>query len=308
MKLVVRFLAMAMLTLAFAGCTGNGAVPAPPPTVAPQQVQHLYVASAGPVQNQIAVFLLPLSNASTPAYNITGATSLNSICFDSKGNLFAIDQSAKAEYFAAPVSSASVPAATFSAGSAPIACTVDGSGSLYVSDNSSSTINVFHPPFSNATTAAFAMSTNVGSPRGIGFDGVGRLFVSNANNVGVITPPFSNASAAVIFGTAQGFGLNQGVMADAAGNIYQSNGTAMGHIDVYSAPVNTSAVTSNFHITLPGGSSEPLYATFDQNGNMYVTANISGATILEYSPPFSASSAPKVQFSTSNAYGVAIGP
>ncbi len=87
-----------------------------------------------------------------------------------------------------------------------------------------------------------------------------------------------------------GPGHPEGLAADAAGNIYVAtfDFTTTNVIDIF-GPNGKLLVT----IPLPGA--VPLGLAFDSSGNLYV-ANFGGGNVLEFTPPFSASSTPSATF------------
>src|SRR5262249_12482207 len=116
-----------------AGSTSNLIVYAPPYNTVPVTTQfvnalyrklavnatQLFVAAAGPGTGRVAVYNLPLTNASTPAFSITAGTNIpEALAFDSIGNLYVGNLTgATVAMYRPPFSASSTPAVTLSVGS-----------------------------------------------------------------------------------------------------------------------------------------------------------------------------------------------
>ena len=132
------------------------------------------------------------------------------------------------------------------------------------------------------------------------------LFVTQNQSVSVFTPPIDGSNS--VFDLATTEANPQDVKIDSAGDAFVSgtnltNCSRFGcsanraEIVVFSAPV-TSLSTVNFQIGVgheDGGWTRPVGIALDTIGNLWASTD---ATMFEYTPPFSGTSAPTLRFAT----------
>jgi len=119
----------------------------------------------------IDAFALPLTGASTSKTVSHGISDVQSIAFDSSGNLYAANYGTDTvTQFATPLVNGATPTVTISESAvapktyAPFGLAFDAAGNLYVVNNDGGSlqggVNEYQPPFTNASVPAFSVATN----------------------------------------------------------------------------------------------------------------------------------------------------
>jgi hypothetical protein len=284
------------------------ATPTASPTAAP--AQHLYVGDDG--THGIAQYSLPISSGETPNFTIA-ATNLVGVAGDGNGNLVAGDNAGNIYYYTAPLSGTTVPAATFKNGSAVTnSQLLFDAGQLYAGTQSSN-INVFSPPFTNASVPS-ASITNAALLESIGLtlDAAGNLdVVSTTGSISALLafpPPFTTSTPVLPPPIPTSTAVYRKVAASGTQLFVASVDPGVGKIDVYSLPLTASSAPA-FSIT--SGMNNPEAVAFDNAGNLYV-GNVGNSTVVEFSPPFSSTSAPVATLTVGGGafeiFGITIAP
>jgi len=164
----------------------------------------------------------------------------------------------------------------------PQALIFDAAGNLFVADLPGS-ITVYAPPYNQAPTT---IGSGVNHPQALALDSRGDLFVANGNGSNTVTmysPPYVGGPSQVI--TAN---VNDPVSLalDGSGNLFVLNAAA-NTVGVFTPPY------SGAPTIVSKGLNTPNSLALDSRGNLFV-ANLNSTpnSVVEYSPPFSSSSAP----------------
>jgi hypothetical protein len=170
----------------------------------------------------------------------------------------------------------------------PVGMTFDAQGNLWVASFGSNQVTEYVPP--SFATPVFAVRNSVAGPIHPIFDASGNLLVSevNANKILVFAPPYNGAPTATITSVAGPFQM----AFDSSGNLYVASAGVSGAISVLTPPF-TSSSTPVYSITT--GLNTGYGLAFDASGNLWF--HDSAAGIVEFTPPFSASSLPGVDMS-----------
>jgi outer membrane protein assembly factor BamB len=312
----VAFALSASVVGACGGSTSSGSPPpTSPPTTAPAPLRA-YVSDAG--RGAIYAFSLPLTPTSKAVAVLADNASPGGMAFDPMHRLVVANASntgsGGVQVYTQPIVSGA--AASFTLTSDIVHdVKLDASGNAYVLiivrdvfGGGADSIGEFSAPLSGPTQESYSFAQRAGlypEPGGFAFDSSGNVwtngrFGNSTPQFEKYSPPFgpSNNPVLTIPNSSNGFGL----AFDSAGNLYA---TGPNGIDVYKPPFSAStlkAFTINAKVST-------TYPTFDASGNLYV-ANASGH-LLEFAPPFSGASVPKVTLALPGAppsSGIAIGP
>lgn len=193
------------------------------------------------------------------------------------------------------------PVATIQNGvSNPQSLVFDGAGDLFVASQTGS-VTEYAAPYSGMP-ATIAMGVN--HPQALALDARGDLFVANgsaSNTVTEYSPPYGGGPVATI---STGIEDPVSLGFDASNDLFVAN-QASNTVTVY-APPYTGTPT-----TLSNGLYGPNSLALDGHGNLFVSnLNSTPASVVEFSPPFSAASAPAVAITNGvNEQGaIALGP
>ena len=294
-------LAIGFSALIVTGC-GGGSVgspppitiftPAPPPPVTPF---NLYLATPGGA-GQLQVFASPLSSSSTATATITPLPTPYGVLVDGANNRLFVSEKNSIAVYALPITSASVPAFSMALPApAGTGMALDSAGNLYALSQSGGRISVYAPPFSAASVPS-VITTGLAAPTVLAIDPTStNLYVADngAAKVYAFALPLTAASTpAETLTAANGLGTQvSGVAIDPSGRLIVS-GSKM--LQFFPLPLTPASIAT---FTISSGLTDPECMAFDSGGNMYV-ANGPGKNVLEYAPPFSATSAPTVSTPT----------
>jgi hypothetical protein len=317
---------------------GATASPSPAPTATPVQTSartHLVVGDANLVTNNMAVYTLPMTAGSTPAFFMStpNGDPPISFCVDKSGDLFAVSNGEYVYVYSPPYSSGTQTVSSWATRYRTVrhyGCAVDPvQGNLVVGTAQANTVEIYQPPLTSPTVFN-TVSTNTnfaGATGGLAFDSSGNL-AANENYTGTsvhgfgmayAAAPFSASSAVTPFGQS---GSDDGLVFDRANNLINPSGAGLG-MDVYTAPV-TSSSTVAFTVQPPSPDITFWgWAAVDTATpqNLYVAVRDSRASfpgvaaVAVYTLPLSASSQPAFivdvpgfAMQTNNQFGVAIIP
>ncbi len=180
------------------------------------------------------------------------------------------------------------PFATIASGvSNPQALIFDTSGNLFVADQPGS-ITEYAPPYNQAPNT---ISNGVNHPQALALDSRGDLFVANGNGSNTVTmysPPYVGGPSQVI---AANVDDPVSLALDASGNLFVLN-SAANTVCEYAPPYGGAPTI------ISKGLNTPNSLALDSRGNLFV-ANLNSTpnSVVEYTPPFSSSSAPAATIS-----------
>jgi hypothetical protein len=166
----------------------------------------------------------------------------------------------------------------------PQALVFDPSGDLFVASTPGS-VAEYMPPYTGSATM---IGSGVNHPQALALDSRGNLFVANgngSNSVTVYSAPYGGSPTAII-----GNGINDPVSLalDAANDVFVVN-QGVGTVTEYAPPYLTPAVT------LSNGLNGPNSVAIDGRGNLFVSnVNATPNSVVQFLPPFAASSEPSV--------------
>jgi hypothetical protein len=304
----------AALVLVAAGCSSSSSTTINTPSI---HFSRLYVSNFVGAGTGLNIFAPPFSAASTPAVSVpagvaSGFNSTGALAVDAVGRLYAIADVSPSiiNIYTPPITAASVPTTSITLPSSTNAygLALDPSGNIWVSDRAgaSSTVREYTPPFTNASTPALtltAAANGLNDTAGLAFDATGRLAIAGetTNNLVIFNPPITGASTPAATITLDGAG--QGVVFDGIGRLFAVNPNT--DVQVFTPPFSN-AQAESFHFGAINGFS--VSPKFDATGDLWVS-NSGAGTVVEYSPPFSASTAPTVTLTSglSDNYGLAFG-
>jgi streptogramin lyase len=308
-----RWLLCAALALVAAGCSSSSST-----TINTPSFTRLYVSNLTGSGTGLNIFAPPFSAGSMPAVSVpagaaSGLRGTGGIAVDAAGKLYAIGNGTNPStitIYAPPITAASTPMTSIILPSSTNAygLTLDPSGNIWVSDRAgtSSTIREYTPPFTNTSTPALTLThaaNGINDSAGLAFDAAGHLAVGEevTNTLLIFNPPITGASVPAATITLDGHG--EGVVFDGAGRVFSVNPQT--DIQVFTPPFSNGQAES-FHFGAINGFS--IAPKFDASGNLWV-ANSGANTVVEYAPPFSASTVPAVTLTNglSNPYGIAFG-
>lgn len=305
----LRFAHAAVIALlcaaGLAGCRSTGTAYNPP-----LGVFKLYLLVYNNPASTVEVFRLPVTSASTPAFDMATSGGCTSpalgLFMDKQGRLFVPDCATPFDVtslYTQPLSATSTPAYTLTDAQQENTTTAeDSSGNIYQA-LCMGYIDVFNGPVT-ASRATPSVSDNVGGcPWGIAVAPNGNLYVSGTSSVEQFSLPLT-ASSTPSAATASNFD-NEGLAVDSSNRIFVANQSASGVINVYTQPF-TSASTPAFGITLTSGTSV-LYLAFDGSGNLWAD-DASGGLWEIPAPITSSSAATKILTVSGTPGGIAFGP
>lgn len=176
-----------------------------------------------------------------------------------------------------------VPLATIQNGiTGPQALVFDAAGDLFVASQPGS-VTEYVPPYTGPPST---IGVGVNRPQALAVDARGNLFVANgsaSNTVTEYAPPYGGAPIATI---SSGIDDPVSVALDGSGNVYVAN-QASNTVTQYAPPYNAAPTT------LSNGLNGPNSLAIDGRGNLFVSnLNSTPNAVVEFVPPFSASSAP----------------
>jgi hypothetical protein len=175
------------------------------------------------------------------------------------------------------------PVATIQSGVVdPQALVFDAVGDLFVASQPSSVIE-YVPPYTGLPNT---IAVGVNHPQALALDGRGDLFVANGNGSNTVTEyvaPYTGAPSATI---SNGIDDPVSLGLDSANNLFVANNAA-NTVTVYASPYTGTPTT------IANGLSAPNSVAVDTRGNLFVS-NLDSTpnSVLEYTPPFSATSVP----------------
>jgi hypothetical protein len=173
--------------------------------------------------------------------------------------------------------------ATVSSGiSNPQALVFDAAGDLFVA-GLPATVTEYAPPYAGS---AATIGSGVNHPQALALDSRGNLFVANgngSNSVTMYSAPYTGSPTAIVTN-----GINDPVSLalDASNDLFvvnQGAGTVTEYAPPYLVPI----------VTLSNGLNGPNSIALDARGNLFVSnVNATPNSVVEFTPPFSASSQP----------------
>ncbi|MFZ0031774.1 MAG: hypothetical protein WAK84_07870 [Candidatus Cybelea sp.] len=175
------------------------------------------------------------------------------------------------------------PLATIQSGvTSPQAVIFDVAGDLFVA-NQPGSITEYVPPYNQGP---IAIANGINHPQALAVDARGSLFVANgsgSNTVTLYSPPYGGAPAATISSNVDD---PVSLALDSSGDLFVVN-SANSTVTAYAPPY------AGVPTTISRGLSTPNSLALDNRGNLFV-ANLNSTpnSVVEYSPPFSNSSAP----------------
>ena len=163
----------------------------------------------------------------------------------------------------------------------PQALVFDPAGDLFVGQAGS--VAEYSPPY---TGSPVTIGAGANHPQALAVDVRGNLFVANgsaSNTVTEYAPPYSGAPIATI---SNGIDDPVSLALDASGNVYVAN-QASNTVTLYAPPYNAAPTA------LSSGLNGPNSLAIDGRGNLFVSnLNSTPNAVVEFVPPFAASSAP----------------
>jgi hypothetical protein len=164
----------------------------------------------------------------------------------------------------------------------PQALIFDAAGNLFVADQPGS-VSVYAPPYNQAPNT---IATGVNHPQALALDARGDLFVANgngSNSVTMYSPPYGGGPSQVITAKVDD---PVSLALDANGNLFVLN-AASNTVGEYAPPYGGAPTV------ISRGLNTPNSLALDSRGNLFV-ANLNSTpnSVVEYTPPFSGSSAP----------------
>jgi hypothetical protein len=298
-----------------AGCSSSSTSTTPTPV----PFMKLYVTNFVGSGNGLVVYAPPFSAASTPTITVpasvaSGLQDPGGIAVDASGKVYTINDIASPSVitiYTTPLSAASTPTTsiTLPASSNAYGLALDPAGDIWASDRNGAGSHLYEyvPPFTNTSTPALtltAAANGLNDASGIAFDNLGHMAVvgETTSNAVVYTAPFSVSSmptATFALSTA-----GQGAVFDSTGRLFAVN--SGGAIQVFTPPFSNTS-TESFHFGATSGFC--IAPKFDFLGNLWIT-NSGMSSVVEYSPPFSASTTAALTINTglTNNYGLAFGP
>jgi streptogramin lyase len=179
---------------------------------------------------------------------------------------------------------------------------------MYLSDDSSH-IYMYDLPLTSSSTPVVTLTVASG-PAELFVDAQGRLFVPLNGVTSALAyklPLTASSTPAFTLTTSQG--RPEDATEDSSGNVYVSDTDAGGYIDIYNHPVNANASPSATMTNNGVGNSGlkyPYGISIGPNGDLYASDD---DDINQFTPPFSASSAPSASASpNTDNYGLVTDP
>lgn len=164
----------------------------------------------------------------------------------------------------------------------PQALVFDASGDLFVASQAGS-VTEYSPPYTGAPTV---IAIGVSHPQALALDIHSNLFVANgsaSNTVTEYAPPYTGGPTTTV---STGIDDPVSIGVDSAANLFVVNQSA-NTVTLYASPYNNSP------ITVSNGLNGPNSLALDSRGNLFVSnLNSTPNSVLEFSPPFTTTSAP----------------
>ena len=183
----------------------------------------------------------------------------DSLAFDSKGNLFAVNTTAQSIVKITPAGVVT----TFATGVTINGLAIDSAGNIFATDGPTNSIFKYTPA---GVRTVFATALN--GPVGIAIDRNDNLYVT-VNNGGIANSgfiaKFTPTGTKSTF-VASGLFRPQGIVVDGLGNVYEAD---LGTNRVLKFTVSGSTVTQSTFATGPNVNG-PRSLAFDRSGNLYV--------------------------------------
>ena len=241
-----------------------------------------FILMALPVASRAVAF----SASQTPA--VTLNQSVYSLTFDSQGNLWVSDGPANEilEY-AAPVTSASTPVLTLHLSFSPNGIAFDPSGNLLVSSFQQSTLSVIKAPITSSSTASLVASLY--EPNQMTFGPNGYLWVTSSSTSNqLLEMPSPATSPAVKTRITVGTAGATDVAFDSSGDLWVSDYSTNSVMEISASSVTACSGILNCAPTVAKtlGVTTPNSLAFDSSGNLWVASGGSGASVVEFSPPY----------------------
>lgn len=271
---------------------------------------RLYVSGG----NGIKVYKLPITSKSNPVAVLkTGKGNATGMAFDPMHRLFAANSSKIIEVFTQPIINGAVPAFTLATAGSANNVALDSAGDAVVAESYArgcpfcmfGYIEVFAAPITSSSTVSFTLNGGYATVS-VAFNSNDNLWAeladyeaSQPNGIqGYASPLRKGHEPIKSFRLGHNYGPT-GLAFDSGGNMYVP--TRAG-VAVYQPHPWRKTVTMKASVN-------EGYLAFDAAGNLYVTTD--SRKLLEFSPPFSASSTPIVTLDLPHGRGVAgvaIGP
>lgn len=174
------------------------------------------------------------------------------------------------------------------------AMALDAKGNLYLANHvgaypSQDGVVAFAP----GKTKPFRKIANVNQAQFLAVDASGDIFVNENNqDVEEFTPAGGNVPSRVLSPSTSPSGIDTpyGLAVDPGGNLYVANGGGSVGVSVYAPGTSTTPT-----VTFASGTNAPQWLALDGAGKLYVASG-GGNSVVQYAPPFSASSAPAKTF------------
>ncbi len=245
---------------------------------------NLFLVAPPPAYSSGTATLRVTPNLSSQANNpcVAGATACSgTVTFDEKQLLAVANSSANSVTFYA--GGQVLPIAAIQNGlTDPQGLVFDAAGDVFVA-NQPGSIAEFSAPYSGLPTT---IGVGVNHPQALAVDARGDLFVANGNGSNTVTeyaPPYTGGPTVTISN-----GVNDPVSLglDGTGNLFVVN-QAANSVTIYAPPYNDAP------ISVSNGLNGPNSVAIDARGNAFVSnLNSTPNSVVEFSPPFSGSSAP----------------
>jgi hypothetical protein len=259
------------LALVAAGC--HDASEPQPPTA-----QRLYVSAV----HSVRIYATPLHPSDYPIDSVVlGGQGVfpGAVAVDRSGNL-AVVVGDNIYWYAAPVTHASTQGGSVTPGAAALWMVFGPDGKLYVSLLTGGVV-VYKTPLSSIDVPD-TLKTGDNGDWGIAFDGAGRLYVGG-NSVKVFAPPYKSAA---LFSLDSLSGI-RAIAVDFAGDLLAT--TASSAVTVFQSPL---ASGSKPAFSLTSGFSQAIPIAVGPDGTLYVGNENGTTSVVSFTPPLSASSAP----------------
>ncbi len=296
LRKVLLSLAIASLPL-LASCTSYGSTsPSGGPTSPPGGATRLYVSNGLTTGGMTSFYALPITPTSPVVGTLSTPNYPFSMCVDGSGRLFVTQNSNAANdvlAFAQPIANGSSPAFAIGVGALSIGCVFDGSGNLYVS-LSNNKVAVIPAPVTSSSVPTTFITSGVSSPGDVATDANNDVFVCNTAPITEYAPLAVGNTLLHTFGSV--FAAS-GCAIGPDGNLYVSNGSSFGEIDVYKAPFSNASSVD--HKITPPTAVNMWDIKFDTAGNMYVAGDsTTGSDVWVFAPPYTGATSALLLVST----------
>jgi hypothetical protein len=286
-------------------------LPSPSNLTSASENMRLYVSGS----RGINVYKLPITATSTPVAVLKAGNQTGGMNFDSAHRLFVAAGSNTIEVFTQPILNGAVPSFTLATYTAPSSVALDSTGNAVVAEDRPSchticlfgVIEVFSAPISKSSTAGYGLDGGYYTVS-VAVDPDGNFWTETADYSDMSSnklTAYHESLSKKRWTAFRSFNLDvhnygpAGLAFDAAGNMYAPTQNGL---EVYQPHPWRKAFTIKASVS--GGG-----LAFGPNGNLYVTTD--NGRLLVFSPPFSASSMPRVTLhipGRSLDAGIAIGP